>query len=815
MRLRLRIERNALPSTQAIWPVKEGKTTIAQLVQHVNEVFPLEGETWGLEDYSITVGGYECLHYHELGAVCRDEDEVVIRPLEYVDVRARAMTGRDQIAADGRHLVDGVPFGRPCLKGPIRPEVRIPPRKRRKLASDENAEGGQLMIDLPGEQDEDDDEELDDEDFEVNDANDSLSTDDTSESESDDTEDSGDSSSDSNSSSDDSDSTSESASDEESWSGIPASNQTTPQAKAASALPNGSAPDDSRLSPTGTKRKRSSDTQHSESNQEPERGNYALGSGLPHEGTSFTKLRNQRRRDSKKLKHLKMEEVLPPDADLKMMREWSDGNRKRKAEPQQDGEGGAKAMFDSGSAPPSAMNEAVKRPKTGLKSVSVTRAANGQSPEPILPAQSGNSAPKTKSIKRSKSETEAASNRDKDLEEQRQKLLSQIAAGGIEVIDKGVKKRLRESAQSSDDAVEEDDEPPQEISSKKLPKLSDPVKDFMHTTDDSPPTDAAMEASSPVRRAQLDVAGSRRLLFGSLGVRVPKTQEERDLIQKKLAERPKRNANAIDQNGTAGSKVAANETVNGVEASTGADDVEEDLDLWQEKINLTAVECCDDGITLSTPPFPFYQRWDPQYNKKQKKRNSSKYSANSRAHGTKRNSEYIETYDKYNINADGDALEYDDVSAEEEYCEDGALIGDEDEAETDKDDGFPNVPAELDQLPQLLLSEVQEGDFVAYTELACDEGTGWQPKMVTRTAKIIQMPPSGVANDEDAASPCIIQLSQRDLKPIVFDDQGNRVYSKFDMPDPDDEDDEGKREVAWQDLGAVKLVLRPEAVGEE
>jgi hypothetical protein len=110
---------------------------------------------------------------------------------------------------------------------------------------------------------------------------------------------------------------------------------------------------------------------------------------------------------------------------------------------------------------------------------------------------------------------------------------------------------------------------------------------------------------------------------------------------------------------------------------------------------------------------------------------------------------------------------------------------------------------------------VQEGDFVAFTELACDEATGWQPKMVTRTAKIIKRPSNGVANGEDAASSCTIQLSQRDLKPKVFDDEGNRVYSKFDMPDPDEEDDEGTREVAWQDLGGVKLVLRPEAAGGE
>jgi len=47
--------------------------------------------------------------------------------------RARTLTGRHQISDDGRHLVDGVPFGRPYLRHPNRPAVRIPPRKRRRL----------------------------------------------------------------------------------------------------------------------------------------------------------------------------------------------------------------------------------------------------------------------------------------------------------------------------------------------------------------------------------------------------------------------------------------------------------------------------------------------------------------------------------------------------------------------------------------------------------------------------------------------------------------------------------------------------------
>jgi hypothetical protein len=64
------------------------------------------------------------------------------------EVRARTLTGRDQISDGGQHLVDGVPFGRPYLRQPNRPPVRIPPRKRRRLDdghSDDDTEAVGLL----------------------------------------------------------------------------------------------------------------------------------------------------------------------------------------------------------------------------------------------------------------------------------------------------------------------------------------------------------------------------------------------------------------------------------------------------------------------------------------------------------------------------------------------------------------------------------------------------------------------------------------------------------------------------------------------
>ena len=63
-----------------------------------------------------------------------------IRPLQTSDLRFRRISGRHQITSDGRHLIDGVAFGRPFLRRTERPAVRIPARKRRRIMFDEPEE---------------------------------------------------------------------------------------------------------------------------------------------------------------------------------------------------------------------------------------------------------------------------------------------------------------------------------------------------------------------------------------------------------------------------------------------------------------------------------------------------------------------------------------------------------------------------------------------------------------------------------------------------------------------------------------------------
>lgn len=831
MRLRLRIERNALPPTQAVWPIKDTKSTIAQLLQSVNDVFPLEADTWGLEDYTVSVDGYECLHWYELRAACKDEDEVVIKPLQYVDVRSRTFTGRDQIAPDGRHLMDGVPFGKPQLKAPVRPEIRIPPRKKRKLNAlqdqheiEPDEKGAPLMLTENGEKmDDEDDDEDDDGDFE---ADDSASSSDGGEDSS--SEDSSDSDSASGSESD--------SEDDETWEGVSTSDPATPSRKtgsssrSASAAKNVSAkssPDKKFKGETeldriqrelsemeaadareeGRKQSRddkkrkweqgsttkpnttqASNKKSKHSTDDGQSFNAELSSaertptivGKPFSGKPETKKRNDRRRDTNRLKHLIRAGALPEDATLASVRNRDDTNNE---------------------------NLAAGQTSSAVKS----RTSDGSGEE----------------VGRSGARKAIDVENNNEFELNRRKLISDIATGGVDVTIQPTKKRKKERKSDplpviqSSLRLEVDDEPPSEeetswISASTLPaRLNSP--DHNRITDTVPDDTPGMPAPSTTSRSRLNLDASKRLVFGSLGVRTPKTQEEKDRLQKKLADRATRSVQlpATEEgevSGTTQADAAPADAAPAAEAQIIFNENGDDNDDWRFKINLTAVECCDENVILSMPPFPFHQRWDPQYKKKKAKnrvdRTYMEGSGQKRKRG-RQSQDYVETYDKYNINGEGDGLDYDeaDEEDEDEYWEDGALLnGDseyaEDESEED-DDRFPPLPKDINHLRILEAGDANHGDFIAFAELACDETTSWQPKEITRLAQIL-------ATSVDGS--CWMQLRPQDTKQKVFDEEGNRVYSKFEMPEDADEEDDGTRTLPWKDMGTVRLVMRPEEV---
>lgn len=157
MRLQLVVQRHALPPVPIIYTTGTGPSsrtksrdsTIADLLNDVNDLVPLESEDgeWGLEDYVVEVAAtadqaltYECLHFQTCESALREDDEVIIRALSSEDLRLRRLGGRHQITSDGRHLIDGLAFGKQWLRKTHRPGIVIPPRKRRRLLGGEEGQ---------------------------------------------------------------------------------------------------------------------------------------------------------------------------------------------------------------------------------------------------------------------------------------------------------------------------------------------------------------------------------------------------------------------------------------------------------------------------------------------------------------------------------------------------------------------------------------------------------------------------------------------------------------------------------------------------
>ncbi|KAF2627690.1 hypothetical protein BU25DRAFT_341400 [Macroventuria anomochaeta] len=344
MRLRLTIQRNGLPAANILWSVPDTNSTTAytvtRLLEDVNLIVPLESEHWGLEHYVVEVGGFECLHFMPVGQCLKEDDHVSIRPLMRAEVRARTLMGRHQISDGGQHLVDGVPFGRPHLRQPNRPAVRIPPRKRQRLEEITDEEEARLLVETqqeeeaeesealangsalaaaaPGrksrgaektvhfkqpevEMDLDEDSEDDgDDDFAPGEESDDVGADGSKDKDSDSDSDSdSNSETDSSNASDASDSDSDSSSDD-------SSSDSDSDSDAAPEVRSSKAPVPKNVVP-----------------QPP----TLLNTSPPGEGKKTTQSRNARRTKTNRLKHLKEAGKLHKDADLKALERYDEEQR--------------------------------------------------------------------------------------------------------------------------------------------------------------------------------------------------------------------------------------------------------------------------------------------------------------------------------------------------------------------------------------------------------------------------------------------------------------------------------------------------------
>ena len=314
-------------------------------------------------------------------------------------------------------------------------------------------------------------------------------------------------------------------------------------------------------------------------------------------------------------------------------------------------------------------------------------------------------------------------------------------------------------------------------------------------------------ASSPkdsvdVRRSRVDMGAGRRLLFGALGLKAPKSKADEDRLKESLMKdvQPLKN-HRLEKSPEISQEAAI------VESESGTED-------WRDKIIYRAVECCHEGIVLSEPPFPFVQRWDPQQQygsmRKRKRKAQQLYDENhhDEASGWYEDANEAIVADrqskksKKKSRADREPpganhaveLNYDDPPSKSR----GA-----DSQFTDVDD-LPSLPADVSTLPSLQMDKVKAGMVITWKQLLLSKATNWQPELRSLTGLVISL------NDENVLH-LILAKRDREQDDKLYDEEtGQRIYDKFEMPgdseNEDDGEDGGYRDIPWSDLVEPRVV---------
>ena len=649
-----------------------------------------------------------------------------IRPLSAGDMRARRLSGRVQITNDGRHLLDGVPFGRPYLKRsfPVRPPVRIPSRKRRRVTLD----GWDGDDRREAEEEEDDDYELatlvddsmhssgtvvrhpveyDDED--ESDASFEPDAEDVAAELEDLQEDQAQeparppsgrrsraahrSSSPESVAHDDrgseatvspkskavrfedreesEDSTAESSVESSAEESSESDTDVTSPSTSDSDVESASAAESESESESVSDSDSSTDSESSEYEQEspqppPKKPQRFVPPG---HGSSRTKRTNQRNRRRRKLAKLKQLGYLHPEANFADLRKWEEENEQNENR---------------------VLTEVVQH------------------------------------------EARTADKEQAEFEARRERLLRQLASGGIDV-----------DAQSEKENV-----PPQQTT--------------------GVISDQGEEAVQPGKRRRLDVQSSKRLLFGSLGVKTPTSREEEEATRKKLAGTPRT------------VQPLANEQP---EQEPGSD-VDEN---WQDKLTIMATECVHENVHIEPPPFPFKQRWDTEAQQAIQilKGRRGNWRKKRKSQGREQEAAEEETH-----------LDYDEPNQGVTAATDGKI--------GDVEDDLPQLPDDPSTLPDLTEDTVKPNSVIAYKVLEISKATNWQPQVSAyKVARVDHILGDGRLN---------LRLAKRDReqRTTTMNEGGVREYSGFEMPGYENEtdaEDDGVRTLSFSGLIEPKIVV--------
>ena len=305
--------------------------------------------------------------------------------------------------------------------------------------------------------------------------------------------------------------------------------------------------------------------------------------------------------------------------------------------------------------------------------------------------------------------------------------------------------------------------------------------------------------SEPSRpRAKLDLSSSRRMLFGSLGLRAPTSKGEEDKLREKLM----KNIRPVPQGQ---SKFAEAPEV------AIAQDSNDGIENWREKIVLKAVECCYAGLELSTPPFPFEQRWDPQQQGSRETRKSSQVNGEKPSNKRMKSHAFEEeslqdescSANEAGVTAVNDRTQR---AVDEQLMRDASILSAQNELSVED---LPSPPTDTSTLVELVRDLAVPGAVVIFKRLEMSEATNWEPKVSHfQTAMIDDI-------KVDGGLEMTLALRDRPKKRRDYDlVTGERLYGKFEMPDSDSDETEtnGFIKLAFEDLIEPKLLKITERV---
>lgn len=211
-----------------------------------------------------------------------------------------------------------------------------------------------------------------------------------------------------------------------------------------------------------------------------------------------------------------------------------------------------------------------------------------------------------------------------------------------------------------------------------------------------------------------------------------------------------------------------------------------DPDAWIENVELSALECVHEGTELPAPSFPFVQSWHRQHGGN---------GGNTR--GKKRKRQSKESYwNEAEHEGDTSYLPYDD---EDVHIASSQL--------DEPRNALPPVPENLELLPVLPMSSMRLGDVIVFKQFEVSAATGWRPAMSDIKTATVE-----VSDGKDAL---VLRLAERHWPVKEYDEQGKRIYGKFEQAMGEDDDFDPVLEVEYSTLKHPALLFRPQLSATE